>query len=750
MIPLLGAPPAVYAREKAAAAARVRAGAGRHPTSPSPSTSRRPLAGIFGSLNQPGYDAATQIPEQGGAFAAGDVTPPDSTGAIGPNDYFEFVNDTVADYDRTNLSLKAHTDLSTFTNGTSVCDPQIKYDPATSRWFYAAIRCDGTPSANELYVGFSKETNPSNLTTDWCTYSISTTTVLEDYPKLGLDGTHIMVGANEFDGTSGNFNTAKIYVFGEPAAGTITSCPGTLSGNSFGSVGTPLETSLSDTVTTPEPATVADSSGKGYIVAADESGGPFSGIGSHIMVWQATDTPTANGLTALGDPSVKAFSLPANVPQPASSDPLDPLDGRITNAVAANDPAAGGETIWTQHAVLASSGDEVDWFEIIPGSSPSIRQQGVVTDSSGYAWNAAIAPTSSGGAVMQYNAGGPSQLAQIKAQSRIAGAPLGTMNTPITLASSSAADADFSCPSQGSGASACRWGDYSGASVDPTNGNVVWGTNMFNGPVFPIGGGENGAQWATQNFALTATDLPPSASFSSSGSAADSPVAFSATASDPDGTVTSYGWNFGDGATGSGSTATHTYGRAGTFTVTLTVTDDGNQSTQVTHQVTVLDDSPTAAFTFTPASPGTGAKVKFSGSGHDPDGSIVAVLWNFGDGHTGSGASPTHAYGKAATYTVTMAVVDSSNQMAIIQRTIKVAKAKIGKVSVTHKTTTGATLVITVNAPGRLTVGKKKFKFAQPGTKKIKVHGSGIFKVKLKFAPSVGSKSSTAVKVKLP
>jgi YVTN family beta-propeller protein len=51
---------------------------------------------------------------------------------------------------------------------------------------------------------------------------------------------------------------------------------------------------------------------------------------------------------------------------------------------------------------------------------------------------------------------------------------------------------------------------------------------------------------------------------------------------DPDGTIATYAWDFGDGkhAKGPEATRTHTYRRPGTYTVTLTVTDDEGCSTE--------------------------------------------------------------------------------------------------------------------------------------------------------------------------
>lgn len=51
---------------------------------------------------------------------------------------------------------------------------------------------------------------------------------------------------------------------------------------------------------------------------------------------------------------------------------------------------------------------------------------------------------------------------------------------------------------------------------------------------------------------------------------------------DPDGTITSYTWDWGDGATAHGAQASHAYQAPGQHTVTLTVEDDDGHRTQAT------------------------------------------------------------------------------------------------------------------------------------------------------------------------
>ena len=52
-------------------------------------------------------------------------------------------------------------------------------------------------------------------------------------------------------------------------------------------------------------------------------------------------------------------------------------------------------------------------------------------------------------------------------------------------------------------------------------------------------------------------------------------------------------------------------------------------------------------------------QLTFDGSGSDdPDGTITAYDWTFGDGNNGTGVSPTHTYDAAGTYDVSLVVTD--------------------------------------------------------------------------------------------
>lgn len=175
-------------------------------------------------------------------------------------------------------------------------------------------------------------------------------------------------------------------------------------------------------------------------------------------------------------------------------------------------------------------------------------------------------------------------------------------------------------------------------------------------------------------------------------------VAFDGSASsDPDGTIASYAWDFGDGATGTGATATHTYESAGEFTVALTVTDDSGATAIKTRTVTTTlapNQSPTAAFTTTPDQLGVTVDATTSS---DPDGAIESYAWEFGDGATGSGATASHTYARVGTYTVTLTVTDNRGGTSTVTHDVTASQ---NQAPVAAFTTSTANLTVAVDAAG--------------------------------------------------
>lgn len=80
---------------------------------------------------------------------------------------------------------------------------------------------------------------------------------------------------------------------------------------------------------------------------------------------------------------------------------------------------------------------------------------------------------------------------------------------------------------------------------------------------------------------------PPTASFSSDCNELDCSFDASASSDVSGGTIVSYAWTYGDGASGNGVTSSHSYASAGTYTVTLTVTDNDGETDSSSQSVTV-------------------------------------------------------------------------------------------------------------------------------------------------------------------
>src|SRR5438309_3770543 len=336
--------PAKFMHPRELQAAKIKAAGGSH-QAPSPAASTAPAAAaLFNGLNQPGLSAA-----DGGSGA----TPPDSTGAIGPTRYVEMVNQMVAIYDRTNLSLLSRTDLASFVGapaGVTTSDPQIQWDPQANRFLYAEI---GFAIGNNYIVfGWTKTADPSDLANGWCHYGIFTGHNIEDYPKLGHDAHFLIVGSNVYDdGTGFPFITANIWTIPKPAANDST-CSSAVTSTYFADATHLLKNTDGTLAFTPVPANAADNVTNDYIFGAHDS---TLAPQSKVMVWHMTAQP-GPVLVADGDVAVGTFAIPASAPQPGTTDQVDTLDGRLTQAVAHFAPKAGAESFWTQHTIEGAGG----------------------------------------------------------------------------------------------------------------------------------------------------------------------------------------------------------------------------------------------------------------------------------------------------------------------------------------------------------------------------------------------------------
>jgi PKD repeat protein len=664
-VPLRVPNPQAYAAAKATANRAYLGWRARHPStrtkagarSPQPNAATAfaappPRAVLYEELNTPGIGAD------------GTVTPPDTTGAIGPNNYVEFVNSHIAVYGRTLGAPLAEETGDEFSKGTSTCDGQIRWDQQAERWEYASLDCGETEATKQRFnFGWSKTADPTNLSDSaWCKYELPTASVLADYPKLGGDDNWMIIGTNGYEMPAGTFVGSKVYIVPKPARGS-TECPSV-----------PVSEGAVPGFT-PVGANTSGSSSTGYVVAGQYN---ESGAAEHLTLFAIGNeggTPTLKEEPAI---SVSSYYIPPGVPQPGSTDVIDSSDTRLTQAVAAEDPKLHKMAVWTQHAVSTSPGapSVVRWYEVVAGSSTPVQEGTVAASAGNFAFNGAISPTTKGnGAAIDYNIGGPTQQVELHAQSRGPTTPVGAMAGDIKLAESAAIDTDFSCPSVTGLSRPCRWGDYAGASPDPAHPGVVWGTGEVNGPT--VAG--NGAQWKTENFAL-AVHAPAIAAFSVTTTTPTGgvPVSFDgSTSSDAGEPIASYEWSFGDGIAGSGEKPAHTYARPGTYTVKLTVVDEAGFTSTVEHPVIVADTPPTPAFAVTSAAPTATAPVSFDGSAsHDLDGTIASYEWSFGDGATAHGeVVPSHVYALHGNYTVTLTVVDDGGKTASVSHAITVADA---------------------------------------------------------------------------
>jgi len=157
-------------------------------------------------------------------------------------------------------------------------------------------------------------------------------------------------------------------------------------------------------------------------------------------------------------------------------------------------------------------------------------------------------------------------------------------------------------------------------------------------------------------------------------------ISFDATGSfDPDGFITKWLWNFGDGKTGSSKTVSHKYIQPGQYKVTLTVEDNGTKqnSTSQNLTLTVAPNLPPIANINVNGKTSivAGETMVFDGrASYDKDGSIANYTWDFGDSTYKYSAYVTKAFAESAVgqETIKLTVRDNMGAMNTATQVITV------------------------------------------------------------------------------
>jgi len=170
------------------------------------------------------------------------------------------------------------------------------------------------------------------------------------------------------------------------------------------------------------------------------------------------------------------------------------------------------------------------------------------------------------------------------------------------------------------------------------------------------------------------TILPPIAAFTYTVAGATVSVDGSGSSDPNGGTITGWGWEWGDGLTANGMLASHSYLASGTYTIILTVMNDAGVTASVSHDVTVVLNVLEASFTGVAAS---GGKLTVNGSASISSVGIASWDWNFGDNIIASGVTRTHTYVATATYSVTLTVTDINGQKASLTQSFAVTNTAL-------------------------------------------------------------------------
>jgi autotransporter-associated beta strand protein/T5SS/PEP-CTERM-associated repeat protein len=408
------------------------------------------------------------------------LEPPDTMGAVGPNNFVQWINGSFTVYNKAGTQVQQMSDGTFWGNaGTSITsarlsDPRILYDPVNQRWVAVMISTNESTN-NRILIARSDSADPSGT---WKSVVVTANNNLfADYPTLGMTADNVAVGTNNFT-ASGNSNPS-VSLYNLPKTDLYAATPVTTDLSRFDRTHSAAGVVLQPTVN------YGPTSG-GVMAVMSTSGSPFSNYVRTTLTNPALGS--ASYSSAGTNVPITAYTLAPKATQPGSSTVLDTLNDRFTASVIQQ-----GNLLYMANAVASSTSRVAVRFTVVDATTNAAVFQTTLQEANADYFMPAVAVNPSGDVVIGMNitrtTGNPNGTLMVS-PAAIVGATTNftswAFNTPTVLAT-------------GNGNyTGTRWGDYSATTLDPADPGIFWTTQE-----------RTGSSGSTSNWATQVTEVIP-------------------------------------------------------------------------------------------------------------------------------------------------------------------------------------------------------------------------------------------------
>ena len=391
--------------------------------------------------------SALNIPSSTGGFMglrrseSGGWIPPDTQIGVGPNYIVEAVNLEMRIWPRSG-SVVSTVDLNTFfQTSAQLSDPKIRFDADSQRWFIAVISYNNSFTAGAWRLAVSTDATPATFVR----YVISTSKSAPDFPALAVTHDKVVLTANAFRGNS--FLGTEFLVINKANLGAGGSAASSYFGPPQG-------------LFTIQPAQSRSATSTLYMAAAAYNSA------TSLRVWSVDGVPGVGaGVTVTTtNLSINSLTSPPDAQQKGSTVLIQTNDNRLLDAAYENGALWVSATSACQPQGDSQARACLRFIKVSTGGGISKTQDFDFGQSGLYYYYPAIQIDGNGSLVSVFSGSSSQTFAGVYASGQRYNAGANTFQSPVPLKGGENSYTPF----------ASRWGDYSGASIDPSDLSTVW------------------------------------------------------------------------------------------------------------------------------------------------------------------------------------------------------------------------------------------------------------------------------------